>query len=115
MIRKGYYGKPAGYVDHELLAMQQLADEENAKLEARRKLDQLRAEKERLDRLEELNDILRALAAEQEAHPLWEQVVAAWSSSIRAEVRKNPQAITNSPGVAATTRIALRAIFGYPE
>lgn len=115
MKRNGYYQKPVGYVDREELALQQLIAEENKKVEAGRKLEQLRREKEKLERRDELDEILRALANEQEQHPLWEQVCDKWSQNTQAEVSKNPQAIVNSPGVAATTRIALRAIFGWPE
>ena len=115
MTRNGCYQMPPGYIDPEVLALRQLVNEENAKLEARRTLEMIQAEKERQARRDELDAILRALADERESHPLWLQVEAEWAPSTRLEVSKNSQAIVNSPGIAATTRIALRKIYGWPE
>lgn len=115
MKRHGCYQKPAGYTDPEELALRQLADEENAKLVARRALHQAQAEQEKQARLEEVDGILLELAEQTENHPLWEKVSSEWSEYIRLAVKRNPQAIVNSPGATATTRIILRRLLGWPE
>lgn len=115
MMRNGYYEKPVGYIDPEILALQQLAEEEEAKLTAIRKLQRQREDMEKEARRQELDVILQALVDEGEKHHLWSQVRKAWTDSIWLEVNKNPQAIVSSPGIAATTRIFLRKHYGWPE
>lgn len=115
MKRHGCYQKPAGYIDPEELALRQLAEEENAKLAARRALHKAQAEQEKQARLEEVNAILQELAEQTADHPLWEKVSSEWSEYIRLEVQRNPQAIVSSPGTAATTRIILRKLLGWPD
>jgi len=111
----GFYQKPHGYVDSEVLALQQLTEEEEAKLKAMRAMSLQRLEMEKAARREELDTILRALVDEGANHHLWSEVHASWTESVRQEVEKNPQAIINSPGIAATTRIFLRKLYGWPE
>ena len=115
MKRNGFYQKPAGYADLELAALQQLAEEEEAKTKAMRAIDHQRQEMEKIALRQELDTLLQTLADEGENHDLWPKVHAAWTESIRTEVKKNPQAIVNSPGIAATTRIFLRKLHGWPE
>jgi hypothetical protein len=115
MKANGFYQKPPGYKDPEVLAMQQLAEEEEAKLNAMRALNVKRAELEKAARRNELDSILQALADEGGKHQLWSQVHVAWTESTRLEVQKNPQAIVSSPGIAAATRIFLRKLYGWPE
>ena len=111
----GFYQKPHGYIDPEVLALQQFAEEEEAKLKAMRAIDLQRLERDKAARREELDTLLRALADEGASHRLWPEVHASWTESVRQEVMKNPQAIVNSPGIAATTRIFLRKFYGWPE
>lgn len=115
MKRNGYYQKPAGYTDPEEQALRQLADEENERNAALRALREARAEKEKQERFEELNVMLQELADRTTAHPLWPELSAKWSPLTRQEVEKNPRAMVTSPGIAATTRIALRELFGFPR
>ncbi len=113
MMRNGYYQKPAGYTDPEEQALRQLVEEENARNAARRALREAQAEKEKQERLEELNAMLRELADRTTDHPLWTEVSAKWTSHTRREIENNPQAICNSPGIAATTRVVLRGLLGF--
>jgi hypothetical protein len=115
MMRHGYYQKPAGYADPEVLALQQLAEEENALIAARHAVERHKAEREKIARREELNGILQALAEKTESHPLWPRLLEEWTETTKLEIHKNPQAIVDSPGIAATTRIALRRIYDWPE
>jgi hypothetical protein len=113
MMRNGFYQKPAGYTDPEEQALRQLAEEENARNAARRALREAQAEKEKQERREELNGMLRELAERTTAHALWAAISAKWTPHTRREVENNPQAIVNSPGIAATTRVALRELLGF--
>jgi hypothetical protein len=115
MKSNGFYQKPPGYIDPEVLALQQLSEEGEAKVKAMHALAQQRAEMEKAARRTELDAILQSLINEGENHRLWPQVHAAWTENVRLEVKKNPQAILSSPGIAAATRIYLRKLYDWPD
>lgn len=115
MKRNGYYQKPAGYEDPHDVYLREVAEAEKAEANTLREANQVREEREKSERLAELNGILQALVDQGERHPLWQPVYQLWSERTRQEVASKPDIIVSSPGVAATTRIALRKIYGWPE
>lgn len=115
MKRNGYYQKPAGYEDPHDLYLREALEIEAGRTEMRRKQELLRQENEKTERREELDLVLQALVEQGESHPNWDGVYEHWTPATRNEVTVRRDAIVKSPGVAATTRIALRKIFGWPE
>ena len=113
--RKGYYGKPNGYIDHELLALELLEKEQNEILAAKRRILENEAEMEKLAREEELSKILQELAEKGEAHPHWQYVYENLGDWAKGEIRATGSKGLLKPGNSASARIALRRLLGYPS
>lgn len=111
--RHGYYQQPKGYVDPRVRALQQIEDEEKARLAAKQRIQDLKMEQEKLAQDEEIERTLQALAQEGKAHPLWEQVYTLLPGMLRQKIDSSGSNVLATPMVAGVIRSELKKLYGF--